>query len=472
MRMLASLILLLVLAFIVDQFAARWVDLPDDTVESMRTALSVGLLLLGAWLAGLCFDRIHLPKISGYLIFGVVVGPFLPEVLDGMAGGALPAALKDGLISYEQLPRLQFISDLAIALIALTAGGEIRLRWLRGQIRAVSLITVIELISVWAVVGVAVFMLERYVPLIQDAPLSHRIVMAALVGLVAAANSPAVVMAMINEYRAEGPLARTTLAVTIFKDMLMVVLFASTLAIGRGWVSESETLSATFLLAVAVQLLGSLLLGAVAGAVMAFYVHRVGSHLVIFLVGSCMAFALFGEQKFTLLGESLHLEPLLMGLAAGMVMENIWPDESEPLFGTIEAMSLPIYCVFFALAGAKLDLTVLATLWAAGVVGALFAIRAAIVWASVTGAAWLVGFDPAQRGRLWMGFIPQAGIALALASLIQKAFPTDAQVNVENILIGLIAVNELIGPVAFRRGLLTSGEAFQAQDKGKGGASH
>ncbi len=468
MRIVTSLIILLVLAVIVNQYAAHWVDLSADDVETMRTALSVGILMLGAWLAGLCFDRIRLPKISGYLIFGVVIGPYLPEVIGNLSGGTLPEAFRDGLVSHDQLPRLQFISDLAIALIALTAGGEIRLRWLRDQLRIVSVVTIIELIGVWVIVGAAVFVLEGFVPVIRDAPLSHRVVMAALVGLIAAANSPAVVMAMINEFRAEGPLSRTTLAVTIFKDMLMVVLFASTLAIGRGWVSETETLSATFLLAVAVQLIGSLVIGAAAGAVMALYVHRVGSHLVIFLIGACMAFALFGEQKFTLFGEMIHLEPLLMGLAAGLVMENLWPEESEPLFGTIESMSLPVYCLFFALAGAKLDLTVLATLWAAGVVAVLFAIRTLAVWGTITGAARLVGFDNEQRGRLWMGFIPQAGIALALAALVQKGMHTDdneAFGNMLSVLIGLIAINEIIGPVGLRYALLRSGEAYKADAK-------
>jgi Kef-type K+ transport system membrane component KefB len=319
---------------------------------------------------------------------------------------------------------------------------------------------------VWVVVGAATYALLGFVPGASDSPVSARVVLSVLLGLVAAANSPAVVMAMINEYRAEGPLARTTLAVTIFKDMLMVVLFATVLALGRGWISEHETVSATFLLAVGVQLVGSLVLGAAAGAVMALYVHRVGSHLVIFLIGACMAFALVGEQKLVLLGEGLHMEPLLMGLAAGMMMENLWPAESEPLFGTIEAMSLPVYCLFFALAGAKVDLTVLATVWAAGVVAVLVVMRGATVWASVGVAARLVGFDAEQRGRLWMGFIPQAGIALALAALVSKTFEAQTDpifANVLSLLIGMIAINEIVGPIGLRYSLLRSGEAWQAR---------
>jgi Kef-type K+ transport system membrane component KefB len=440
MKVVLSLIMLLMVILVVDYLAESWAE---DVPTRMTTLLHVGLLMLGAWLTGILFDRIQLPRISGYLVYGILVGPF---VLGLIAEG-------------RELNELDFISQLAIALIALTAGSEIKFNWLGRQLGAVSLITVIELVGVWAVVGVATFIAEDYVPLIQDAPLEQRIVMAMLTGLVAAANSPAVVIAMVNEFHAHGPVARTTLAVTIFKDMLMVILFATALAVGRGVTSADVTISPVFLVAVAIQLVGSLVIGGGLGVVMALYVHRIRSHLVFFLIGCCMGFAVLGQQSFHFAGQTVHLEPLLMGLAAGVVMQNLWPRESEPLFRTVEEMSLPIYCLFFALAGAKLDLGVLMTGWAVAVVGALFVVRVLAVAGTVTLAARLTGFAPETRNRLWLGFVPQAGIALALAALIQNAFPEEANVQVENVLIGLIALNELIGPVGFRYALVRSGEA-------------
>jgi len=447
LKLLSSMIGLVALLLLVHFFRP---DLSEH--GAVMTTMFVGFMLIGAWLAGELCDRIRLPKISGYLIFGAVVGP--------SAFSLVPKA-------YVQT-HLQFASDLAIALIALTAGGEIRFDWLRGQLKRISIITGIELISVWVIVGVAVFILERYIPLIQDASLAQRIVIAMLTGLVAASNSPAVVIAMISEYRAHGPLANTTLAVTILKDMAMVVLFTSALALGKGVLAEDTALSPNFLLAVAVQLMGSLALGGLIGAAMAWYVDRIHAHLIIFVVGSCMLMALLGEQYFKIAGEKVHLEPLLLGLGAGVVMQNLWPRRSEPLFETIESMSLPVYCLFFALAGAKLDLGQLAAMWI-GVVS-IAVLRAAAVWGSVTVAARITGCDPQWRRGLWLGFIPQAGIALALATLIQKAFPDPASVQIENVLIGVIAINEIVGPVGFRYGLLSSGEAFQTSDKGKGGS--
>lgn len=449
-RTIVSLALLLTVAFVVHFLAGQNTAVADAAL--MRTAMSVGLLMIGAWLTGILFESISLPRISGYLIFGVLVGPAVA-----------------GLIPLDQVrgeePTLAFISDLAIALIALTAGGEIRINWIRSQLGRVSTITCIELAAVWIVVGTAVFIAEQFVPFIHNAPLDQRIVLAVLTGLVAAANSPAVVIAMINEHRAEGTLAKTTLAVTIFKDMLMVVLFASTLAIGKGVADENTAISGGFLLAVAMQLIGSIVLGGLLGVVMAWYVHRVGEHLVFFVIGSCMLLAIIGEQTFSIGGNKAHLEPLLLGLSAGIVMQNLWPKRSEPLFETIESMSLPIYCLFFALAGAKIDLQVLMAPAAAALIAALFVIRVAAIWGSVTVGAKLTGIEPPARGRLWLGFVPQAGIALALAQLIEGAFSAEQNVRVESILIGLIAINELIGPVGFRHALLSSGESRETQHK-------
>lgn len=453
MRALLSLILLIGAAIMVDQFVAHFGEAFEPQI--MRTAMNVGLLMLGAWLTGLLFEKIHLPRISGYLVFGVLVGPqFWPQIMQGL--GLADHAIANPLIESDELPLMAFASDLAIALIAVTAGGEIRLSWLRKELRPVSLITGIELLTVWSVVGVAVFIAQSYVPLIDDASLTSRIVLSALTGLVAATNSPAVVIAMITEYRATGVLARTTLAVTIFKDMLMVVLFAASLAIGKGLVDENTSISPAFLIVVSAQLVGSLALGAIIGMAMAWYVHKVRQHLVFVVLGSCMLLAMLGEQVFEVGGQLMHFEPLLMGLTAGLVMRNAWPKETEPLFESVERMSLPVYCLFFALAGAKLDLHVLLQLWI--VVLVLVAVRTAALCGSVTLASRLAKLPTEVRGKMWMGFVPQAGISLALASLISKAFPADANIQVDSVLIGMVAIHELLGPIGFRYALLRSGE--------------
>ena len=455
MKPFFALLVVIGLVYLVDVALGLFPAAPD--ADAMRTALSVGLLMLAAWLAGHAASAVQLPKISGYLIVGIILGPDVLALVP--AGHILPGVQGEGK------PPLKFASDLAVALIALTAGGEIRFNWLKSRIGKVAIVTWVEMVIVWAAVGTAVFIAEAYVPVIDTATFELRFVMAMLVGLVAASNSPAVVMALIAETRAKGPMSQTTLAITIFKDMSMVVVFAAAIAMGKGYADPNTALSAGFLLSVSVKLIGSLVVGAVFGVVMAWYVDRVNAHLTIFIIGSCLLFALLSDVHFEIAGQKAHLEALLVALGAGVTTMNIWPEKSAPLFEQIESMSLPVFCLFFALAGAKLDLGVIAQLWP--IILVLVVVRAMALWGSVTLGAKLAGLDPAWRNRLWLGFVPQAGVSLALATLIADSLPFDGVMEVDNVLIGMIAIHEIFGPIGFRHALLKSGEANMASGKVK-----
>ena len=104
MKILLSLVALVGLTWLVKEATGRFAATPD--AKTMGTALHVGLLMLAAWLAGRWFDRIGLPKISGYIGLGILIGPFVLGLNDAPA-----------------LKNLGFLHDLAVALIAITAGG-------------------------------------------------------------------------------------------------------------------------------------------------------------------------------------------------------------------------------------------------------------------------------------------------------------------------------------------------------------
>src|SRR5690606_32659188 len=113
-------------------------------------------------------------------------------------------------------------------------------------------------------------------------------------------------------------------AVTVCKDLLLIVAFASVMAVSRTLIDEGSELSPAFLIGVLVQLFGSFLVGGLFGVAMAWYVGRVGAHLPVFVVGCCLLVALIGEVKLPAAGSLVHLEPLLMALTAGLVMQNVW----------------------------------------------------------------------------------------------------------------------------------------------------
>lgn len=416
--------------------------------ERALTLLSIATLLLGAWLLGILFESFSLPRISGYIVFGILVGPsdYSLQILP-----SLEHVKED----------LNFINYLAISLIAFLAGGEIKLEWLKGQLRRILTITIVDVVLVCVAIASLFYFLSPVLPFIGDLGSDNLVVVALLVSLVALANSPSVAIAMISDYRAKGPLSQTVLSLTVCKDMVLIMLFATALAVGKGVVFDESTMSLSFFLAITVQLGGSVVLGGAVGLLMALYVKRVAAHYVIFIIGCCMVFSLLGEENFQILGNKFHFEPLLMALFAGLTMQNLYPDSSHRLFQRMEDLSLPVYCMFFALAGAKVNVSEFATLWYFCI--ALAAIRAAVIFFAVLIARKAAGYSDEWASLIWLGLIPQAGVSLVLVALLMNTFAAlPWSTSISSLLIGMIVINELLGPIGFRHALLKSGEATRS----------
>ena len=229
---------------------------------------------------------------------------------------------------------------------------------------------------------------------------------------------------------------------------------------GLVWYDQLATTGS--LAVVAAQLLGSMLLGAVMGVAMAWYVEKVQAQMVIFVVGCCMLFALLGDQYFTIGGYEGHLEPLLIALSAGLVMRNVWPRHAQPLFHTIEQMSLPVYALFFAVAGANVNLALFAQLWQLSV--ALVGVRVVAVWAGIKLGAMTAKLHGQWVRYLWLGLIPQAGVSLVLVEIIGRGFADMTwSVQLTSVLLSMIVLQQLLGPIGLRFALIRTGEAGRAR---------
>jgi hypothetical protein len=90
----------------------------------IATWLVFFLVTIAAGRIGLLAPRLSLPLISGYLVVGAVAGPF---VLD--------------IIQKEDVPRLNYVTQGALAFIAFSAGSELYLPELRALFRRIVYMT-------------------------------------------------------------------------------------------------------------------------------------------------------------------------------------------------------------------------------------------------------------------------------------------------------------------------------------------
>lgn len=399
--------------------------------QGSQILLWFGFLILAAYSIGELATSVGLPKIVGYLLAGVIFGPY------GLA-----------MINADGVNRLTPISNLAIALIAFLAGAE--LRWSEVRENGVLLLKIagVELVLTFTAIFSALYGFQDFIPFLRDMPGECVVAFALLFSAIAIVHSPAVTMALLTETGARGPVARTTLGVVLVSDVAVVFFFSLALAFARALVPPTGAVVAPSVGLVLWEITGAILVGAILGGAVALYLRYVGKQLFFFAI----LVAFFGLT----IAEIVHVEVLLTLLTAGFVMENVSKGErGRPLLHAMERSAAPVFVVFFALSGAKIDVAQVAQLLP--LVVPIAVIRAASIWGGVQlGSRWAEAEEPVRK-YAWMGLISQAGVAIGLSTIVAEAYPEQG-VAVATLLLALIAINETVGPILFRRALVSSGE--------------
>lgn len=393
------------------------------------TELAFGYLLLVAFLAGRIASRFGLPRLTGYLIAGAVSGPFV-----------------FGLVTNEMTGSLKVVNDAATCILGLTAGGELNLKRVRPVMETLRSITLYGIVAAMFVLAGLLFLLRPFLPMFDGLPLNQSLAVCALVGVALSAQSPAVVMALLSETRADGPLSRLVLATVVVADLVVVVVYsimaALTSAVVGGDIDITETV-----LGVLWELFGSMGFGVLIGMLIAGYLRHVHKGAAMFALLICVVVAEIGSR--------IQLDPLVVMLAAGVWIENFARVDAGKLLRNFESAELPVFLVFFALAGSKLDIY---QLWGMMLpVAAIAAARALVFFVGCRAACATTSANETVARYAWTGLVPQAGLSLALVVVIQHSFPTFGPAAAV-LLLSVVGINQLIAPVMLRVGLVRSRE--------------
>ena len=414
---------------IVVALAAYAVRAPEGGIGS-PAALALGFALIAAALTGALFERIRLPRVSGYLVFGMVCGPYVANI-----------------ITEPMARNLRLVNGLAIALIALIAGLELNYARLKPRLAAMTRFGVWVLCLMYAVMAPLVWLLWPWLPIEPGASGLTRVSMALLLSTIAVSFSPTVTIAVIADTRSRGPLSETVLTIVVLADLALIVLFSFAMQFVR-WTSGAVAATDVSLLARLMwEIVGSVAFGAILGALFALYLRYVGREITILLLALCL---LLSE-----LGPLLHFEPLIAALAAGLVIENIAQPAGDALKEAVERGAMPVLVVFFAAAGASLQIDALASIGLIAVFVA--AVRLGLIRGSSAVASRMSAVPPEVGGLVWTGLVSQAGVTLGLAVLVAREFP-DWGIAVQSLVVALNAIHAVIGPILFRSGLSRAGE--------------
>ncbi len=413
-------------------------------IEFLAFSLASFLFIaLAASQVGKLATLFHLPLITGYLLAGLLAGPFIFQFADSAA-----------------IEALRFLDETALAFIAFSAGSEMALDELRGRLRSIGWNTLSQVAAIYIICGSAVFLLADAIPFLQDLSTSGRVAGALLASTILAARAPSSAIAVIKEMRARGPFTKTVLGVTLVKDVLIVALFALCTSIAASLLNNRD-LDLGFIFLVGFELAASIGLGLLVAQLMGLILRNHWGDwlkIALLLIIGYLVFAFAGELQHWShdnLPNDLHLEPLLICLTASFWLTNRSPYRSE-LHHLLNLAQMPVFVVFFALVGASLKIDVLFTILPIAL--ALYCIRLFALFVGGYSGGVAAGDSPLFRRLSWMAYVTQAGVGLGLAKDVANQFPELGN-DFSTLLVGVIVISELTGPPFFKFAIRKVGES-------------
>ena len=410
----------------------------------MTQTASIFLSLSIALLFGLLLSRlaklVKLPAVTAYLVAGVLIGPFVLGALDVPGVG----------ITSDQIEGFGIISDLALGFIAFSMGNEFRLSQLKKIGKHATVIGVLQAVITTVLVDAALIGLHFAMP--ETLSLSAAIVL----GAIATATAPAATLMVVKQYKAKGPVTEVLLPVVALDDAVGLVVFAVSFGVARS-LNSSGVNPLAIVFEPLIEIVLSLGLGFVMGLLFTFcekFFHSRSKRMAVSVTFVMLTVAI-SSLKFEVGGIHIGFSSLLACMMLGTVFCNIC-EVSEELMERADRWTTPVLILFFVISGAELDLSVFAD-WTVVVVGLVYILARSIgKYFGANGSARLTKADPNVIKYLGITLLPQAGVALGMAT---KAIELGSEGEiVRNITLFAVLVYEIVGPFLTKIALSKAGD--------------
>ncbi len=401
--------------------------------NQMQTLFYVGIIfVLGAFMKWVS-SRLGILNVVGYLILGFIIGP---EVL--------------GIINYKFIQETHIITDLALSLIAVLVGANLRYNIIKEVWRQIAFISLLETIFTSLLVGGSFYLFFNFLGL--GFAEEQRLTIALLFGGLASATAPATILAIIHELRAKGSFSSFLLSV-VAADNALALIFFSFIITATDAIMRSDGYAMTTFLSLFGIILLSIALGVI-GALLSEFIDRLFINQPSIKTTSTLGMIFITYS----LSDQWGLEPLFSSLVMGVVMANI----SKEFFLVKEEFDHHlkdiIFLLFFTLSAMHLNISFLLSMPLVILVYVLFRILGKIIGVWI--GAKFSGATPHIRNYLGLALFPQAGIAIGLALSLhnESGFELLAPI-ILNVIIATTMVHELLGPLFTTYVIKRSGEA-------------
>ena len=419
-----------------DSLIERLLDALSISGIGMRFAsaivLSLGIILICGFLMTRLTKLLKLPNVTAYIVIGILIGPFVIN-----------------LIPKDFIDYTDFISDIALAFIAFSAGEFFKIDVIKKSIGKSVIITLLETVITFALIFLICFL-----ALGLEAPFA--LVLAAL----ASATAPTSTIMTIKQTKSNGQYVNTLLEVLAIDSVVSLLLYTISISIFVGATNGGSLTFADVGLPLLKMLL-CLVIGVIFGFALRFLISskRTTDNRLIIVVAVLLLFcgicALFGQS------------PLLGGMAIGTVYTNMSKKE-EKIFAQVNYFIPPIMLIFFVRGGMSLNFSVFGQPSSLTVVPfiVIVIIFLLVRFVGKYGGSYLGSVMTRQpketRNYLGLGLIPQASVAIALATMAARTLRSygdiyeDYAAALLAIILASSIIFEIVGPALAKLGLYLS----------------
>lgn len=362
--------------------------------------------------------KFHLPNVTGYLFAGLIIGPYMLNI-----------------IPLEAVESIGILSELALGFIAFSIGSEFKISYFKRVGLTPIVIAIFEATLAVILVDIALILIGIELPF------------ALVLGSIAAATAPAATIMVIKQYKAKGPMTETLLSVVAIDDAIALILFGISVAIAKSFGSESENILLT-LIDPLWEILFSLGLGAILGVVLTYvskFFESRGNRL-------SLAFAFVFTAIY--LADTYHGSSLMTVMTLSAVYANLYRNV-DTILELTERATPPLFIIFFVLSGAHLNVSVLPTIGLIGTVYILVRVIGKYLGAYL--GALLMKANKNIRNYLGPALIPQAGVAIGLTFVANDVVPEYASA-IRAVILCATLIYELVGPAIAKISLQKAGE--------------
>ena len=394
----------------------KFLSLSDHTAVIL---LSIAIILVAGFLLTRITKRLKLPNVTGYVVAGVIIGPFALQII--------PA---------DMVANMGFMSDIALAFIAFSIGRFFKKEVFKETGFGVIVITLMESLTAGVLIT---FSMKLFFGNHLDWNFCI------LLGAIATATAPLSTMMTIRQYHAKGNFVNTLLQVVAFDDAVCLIVFSIATAVINA--QSSNGLAAVDILLPIAYNIGALGLGFLGGLLLSKLVTPTRSEDNRLILTMTILLAIAGACAM------VQVSPLLACMVVGTVYINKTNDKD--LYKQVNKFSAPILAMFFVVSGMNLDISSFATL---GIIGiAYFLIRIIGKYIGAYSGSVMAKANKEVRNYLGLALVPQAGVAIGLAFLGKRILPEPEGTMLLTIILSSSVLYELFGPASAKIALIYSG---------------